>query len=94
MSGGYFDYQDYRLDEFAGLIDELITDQEDPEYQHERYSAETLLIFKVTAFQLRRMAVTVNRIDWLVCGDDGEIEFHERLQEELEQLTSANKTGQ
>ena len=35
---------------------------------------------------LNKAFVYVNRIDWLLSGDDGEETFHKRLKEDLEKL--------
>ena len=41
---------------------------------------------KIAVDLLRSAAIYVQRIDWLVSGDDGEDSFHRRLQKELEKL--------
>lgn len=51
------------------------------------YSKETIAEFKRGLDILRKAYVYAQRIDWLLSGDDGEESFHERLKEELEELT-------
>ena len=50
------------------------------------YSTETIREFKKAVALLRKAAIYVQRIDWLLSDDDGEDNFHERLKEELDAL--------
>lgn len=92
MSGGYFEYKQYDIgyvaDEVEQLIrtnsDETLNAWGDPKGRH--YSPETIQRFEEAVKALRLAAVYAQRIDWLVCGDDGEETFHERLKAELEKL--------
>lgn len=52
------------------------------------YSAETLEKFKEAVDILRKGAVFARRIDWLLSDDDGEKSFHERLESDLQKLSS------
>jgi len=79
MSGGHFEYKQYDLECIADSIDAILAEK--PEY-----SDSTLHMFRVTSHMLRRTAIMVQRIDWLVSGDDGEESFHERWAEDLEKL--------
>ena len=47
------------------------------------YNAETIVQFQFALGLVRRAQIYVQRIDWLVSGDDGEESFHKRLHEEL-----------
>ena len=90
MSGGYFDYQQYRLEDIADEIRNLITLNENPTMnKEEKYSAETIAKFLEADKTLRLAAIMAHRIDWLVSGDDGEESFHERWDEEIKCLTTA-----
>ena len=40
---------------------------------------------------LRRAEIYAQRVDYLICGDDGEESFHSRLKEELEKYEQQNK---
>ena len=88
MSGGHFDYQQYRINDIATMVDELIASNDDKslnDFGYERgrgYSAETIAKFKEASEVLKRAANMAQRIDWLVCGDDGEDSFHKRWEEE------------
>lgn len=81
MSGGHFNYQQYRLNDMAIEIKELIAKQ--AEYG---YSDKTIFKFREAVEYLELAATFVQRIDWLVSGDDGEETFHKRLTEELERF--------
>jgi hypothetical protein len=78
MSGGHFEYQQYRIREIAGQVEELIEENEFP--------PEIIAEFKNGLTLLRKAAIYAQRIDWLVSGDDGEESFFERLAEELGEI--------
>jgi hypothetical protein len=91
MSGGYFNYQQDRLDDMATTIRELIDrhtrkaiDDDDSDF---RFSAATVAKFEEAVSALNRAEVYVQRIDWLVSGDDGEDTFHAQLAKDLAALT-------
>lgn len=113
MSGGHFDYAQYRIadiytriedymnghelddDEVANLVDSPYVEEEGKEYikKHHRtvpnpygYTEETLAEFRKAIETLKQAEVYAQRIDWLLSGDDGEENFHERLKEDLEKL--------
>ena len=91
MSGGHFDYNQYRLHEMADEIERLISrNGRDPEpdesFWRYDYSPQTIKQFRIAMQLLRRAAVYVQRIDWLVSGDDSEESFHDRLMDELGSL--------
>lgn len=91
MSGGYFDYAQYKLEDMADEIRNLITLNESPTFnKEEKFSAETVAKFLDADKALRIAAVMVQRIDWLVSGDDGEESFHERWDEDIKSLTTAS----
>ena len=50
------------------------------------YKEETLVEFRKGVELLKKARIYVQRIDWLLSGDDGEETFHERLKEDLEKL--------
>lgn len=88
MSGGHFDYQQYKLNDIADAIEKLIAENGKPdEYDWVReYSPEVLEEFRNGIKALKHAAVYAQRIDWLVSGDDGPEEFHARLAEELKEV--------
>ncbi len=47
------------------------------------YSDETFEKFEEALVTLKKAHIYTQRIDWLLSGDDGEYNFHERLKEEL-----------
>lgn len=50
------------------------------------YAEETLQEFRNAIVILKRASIYAQRIDWLICGDDSESSFHERLKEGLDKL--------
>lgn len=83
MSGGHFDYTQYRIEEIADSVEELIS-RRGEEYYNWADETEAEL-YKGLAL-LRRAYIYAQRIDWYISGDDGEDTFHERLKEDLEKL--------
>ena len=48
------------------------------------YSEETIAQFKEGLKYIKLSQIYLNRIDYLICGDDSEKSFHERLKEDIE----------
>lgn len=86
MSGGHFNYDQYRIGGIASDIEEIIAQEEnrhDHEYTH-GLSDKTLGEFRNAVMFLKLAEIYAQRVDWLVCGDDGEETFHKRLKADLE----------
>jgi hypothetical protein len=101
MSGGYFDYIQYRIEDVQHTIEDIVdrsgkplTDKEIKESlywgseqtHHEEYPEDIILEFKKAVHLLKTAKVYVQRIDWLLSGDDGEESFRIRLQKDLAQI--------
>lgn len=92
MSGGHFDYKQYQLGYISDEIEELIlkngSDELDDwgDKRYAEYLHETIEEFKNAVRHLRLAQIYVQRIDWLVSGDDGEDSFHRRLSAELKAI--------
>ena len=82
MSGGYFNYDQFRIAEIASDVEELISEAE----QSHEYREETIAEFRKGLLYLNMAYIYAKRIDWLVSDDDGEDSFHKRLKEELGKL--------
>lgn len=87
MSGGAFDYVQFRLqheaiDELKKIINENVNDK--------KYSDDTIEKFKIGLNSLELALIYLNRIDWLVSGDDSENTFHQRLSEDLNMSITSN----
>ena len=93
MSGGYFDYDQYKIGYIADQVEQLILSNKDEnkdEYGYllgRNYSTETIEKFKEGLKYLRLAEIYTQRIDWLVSGDDGEDTFVVRLETDLKELT-------
>jgi hypothetical protein len=88
MSGGHFNYDQYKIGMIADDIQLLIDNNH---IQNEwgyttNYSKETIAEFRKAIVLLREAQVYAQRIDWLVSGDDGEDSFHERIKSDLTEL--------
>lgn len=87
MSGGYFDYKQYDISDVAEKLEYIIkTNNQEDEYGYcLSLSKETIKEFEFTIKQLRLASVYLNRVDWLISGDDNEVDFHKRLKEDLKE---------
>jgi len=92
MSGGHFDYQQYRIQDMIVEIEELIYSNDNNEKDQfgdrlgRGYPPDIIRKFKESIPVLQKAAAMVQRIDWLVSGDDGEESFRERWSETVESI--------
>ncbi len=99
MSGGRFDYEQYKIGRIADEVEQLIIiNGQKREYResweneyHDEYSPEIIEKFKEGLMLLKKAEIYAQRIDWLVSGDDGEESFLRRLKKELDDLEILNK---
>jgi hypothetical protein len=80
MSGGTFDYIQYRLDDIIERLEEEIT--ENPQ----NFSNETITEFKQLIYVIKAARIGIHRVDYLLAYDDDEASFHRRLEEDLNNL--------
>ena len=81
ISGGYFDYNQFQFHQAADDLEDYIEKhKKEPEF-----SEKTLEKFSKGLEIIRQAAIYLNRIDYLLSGDDGEDSFHRRLNKELEE---------
>jgi hypothetical protein len=80
MSGGYFDYIQYRLHGVVDQIQELIDNNnvKDEWGYASDYSKETLKKFREAIKVIDKARGMIHRIDYLVSGDDGEETFNKK----------------
>jgi hypothetical protein len=108
MSGGHWDYLQYRFTDVAEDVKKLIekngkekTEREltedswrDPEWYekypedkfHYKYSDEIIEKFKEGLKHIELAQIYMQRLDWLLSGDDGDESFISRLEEDLKKL--------
>ena len=92
MSGGHFQYKQYEFGQIADEIEQIILDNDSKEVDEYgdrksyEYSPETIEKFKLARMTILLAQIYVQRIDWLVCCDDGEDSFHSRLDADFEAL--------
>lgn len=92
MSGGHFQYKQYRIAEIADEVEQLILDNdstEKNEWGGEKgfhFPPDIIASFTEGLRTLRVAQVYAQRIDWLVSGDDGEDSFRKRLADDLAAL--------
>jgi hypothetical protein len=99
VSGGFFDYNQYRIKLIAEELDSLIEKnnfkcKDHPRCEESYYSCEcgrdlpdeVIAEFKKASKALKVAHVYAQRVDWLLSGDDGEESFFRRLKEDLAKL--------
>lgn len=91
MSGGRFDYLQYRFTEIIDSIEqEIIDNNAEPRpkdwWEPNNFSEATLAEFRNGIDAIKKAQIYAQRIDWLLSRDDGEESFHERLAEDLSKL--------
>ena len=85
MSGGYFEYKQYHIQDIIEKLEETKVKIENDEeyYQYDR-KQELLQEISNGLDYLYLAGIYTQRLDWLFSGDDGEDSFFERLEEELD----------
>lgn len=89
MSGGHFDYQQYRMHDIAVSIDRLIAtngNQNLDEYGDmigRNYPDHIIARFKEASHTIKQAEDMAQRVDWLVSGDDSEESFMKRWDKEV-----------
>jgi hypothetical protein len=106
MSGGHFDYKQYRINDIVNSIEEIISsnnleiaegnkpkdDWGFDEQSYYEYPPHIIEEFKNAVKYLKIAQVYAQRVDWLVSGDDGEESFITRLAEDLKKLNLEKET--
>jgi len=87
MSGGHFDYKQCLFIDIAYKIQSLIDDNKGLNQYGDTigrgYRSQTIEKFDNTIKMLKQLYARINRIDYLVSGDDSEEDFHRKIEEEL-----------
>ena len=90
MSGGRFDYVQFRFGEIVESIRSEIANNDSTEKDEwgcdkgRHLPADIIAKFKETADTVERAEKMVTRVDWLLSGDDGENTFRNRWKKEVE----------
>ena len=80
MSGGDLcEFKQYHIQDIKQKIEDLLG-------TYDFQEVETYKQFKDAVRYLEIAYIYVHRVDWLVTGDDGEVEFHKRLAKDLKKL--------
>ena len=69
-----------------GWSDPFWYDKYPEDRYHYRYPDEVIDEFKKAVDIMSRAQVYMHRVDWLLCGDDGDESFINRLKDELDKL--------
>lgn len=88
MSGGHFDYQQYRINDIIEQLERDIDRAENgPEDSFYKEIPEDIVeSFKVGLVVLKMGKIFAERIDYYLSGDDGEESYRTRLEEDLAKL--------
>ncbi|MBQ1733172.1 MAG: hypothetical protein II037_13280 [Bacteroidales bacterium] len=77
MSGGILEYSRWQLEEIVEQIGEEIAKGND------EYTDDTLFRLREAQIAIAKATIYLNRVDYLLSGDDDEESFKERLDSEL-----------
>lgn len=97
MSGGYWDYIQYRFRDIADDIQRIIDENDATEVNEwgdvrgRHYKPETIAKLEQAVRHIRETEVMLQRVDYLLEGDDSEETFHERWKEDMEALDEQSK---
>lgn len=80
MSGGHFNYDQYRI---HNIIDSIEIEIESNNYDFPEHIIQK---FKEGVYFLKIAEIYAQRIDWLISGDDNEDSFIKRLNDEISQI--------
>lgn len=89
MSGGHFNYDQYKIGYIAEEIQQLIETNNSKELDDwgsqigREYSPKVIEEFCNAVKYLELAQIYAHRVDWLISGDDGEDSFLERLKIDL-----------
>lgn len=92
MSGGFFNYENYRLGDLARTLEEVVSHNDDNE--HYCYSSKTVNVMQMTVYHLKLCDVLLHRIDYLLSGDDDEASFQKNLLKQLDELEAVESAKQ
>jgi hypothetical protein len=90
MSGGHFDYIQYKLEDISKEIENIIDENKSNELNEygekigKNFSEETIDEFVNAIVFLKLCEIYIHRIDYLLSGDDGEDSFHARLRQDID----------
>jgi hypothetical protein len=82
MSGGHFDYDQYRIDCIAEEIERIIINNK----ENRLYRQEIENHFREALIHLKKAAIYTHCIDYLVSGDYGDDTFLDEISLRLRQL--------
>ena len=95
MSGGAFEYKQYKIQDLIEDMENLLVRlDKEPIDSFECNSLKNYIddkdsfkkIVQKNIDLLKKSYLYTQRIDWFISGDDGEETFYERLEEEIEKL--------
>jgi hypothetical protein len=90
MSGGHFNYIQYKLEDIAEELENIIVENDSDELNEygdrigKNYSEETIDEFMNAIVFLKLCETYIQRIDYLLSGDDGEDSFHSNLRKDID----------
>lgn len=88
MSGGTFDYVEFRLDDVVQKLQEVINGNDGSDFRvyANKYKPETIKALQEIVQLVKVAKISIHRADYLIAGDDSEESFHEYLNKELNDL--------
>lgn len=81
MSGGYFDYKEFHIERIIEKLESVLSSEKAGQFRY-----DTVHEFETALYSLKTSYKYVNRIDYLLSGDDSEETFHKRLAEDFKDV--------
>ena len=92
MSGGSFNYDQYKIQDVYEEIERILAEAvDDPDGYYGTMSDDVKEDMHSVMCTLMRCKIHVDRLDYLIAGDDGEETYHERLAEDLQKFETAHE---
>ena len=82
MSGGFFEYEDYKLDEWSGYIKERL--EEENEWRN--YTREEKELMKKTSWLLLKMRFLLHSFDYAISGDTSMKEYEKDFNKIIKEI--------
>jgi siroheme synthase (precorrin-2 oxidase/ferrochelatase) len=91
MSGGYFECSNYIFNRVAEQIEQVVETGHDEDCYEYTFGDDTREQMRQAVWALKLAAIYMNRVDYLLSGDDSEESFHQRLRKELRELDAETR---
>lgn len=91
MSGGFFDYQQYKIKYLAENIEDLVKElNEEDRHIYLKRKQELQKYLEEAIFMLEKAYLIVNNVDYLMADDTSEASCLSRIEKDLKEINIKN----